>query len=150
MTKYLTNKTVLITAYLLLDLLAIGAGMGVPIFAILLGFGVGWVYPYLYTLSHPGTNPPLNQILLISFLTASFTLLIMAVIWLPTLRMLKLPEADLANFGIPLILYEPLPSFIGWIVLMVLISPFLQVLTTVFGAVLKLVWTTIRSKETLH
>ena len=73
----------------------------------------------------------------------------MAVIWLPALRLLKLPEADLANFGIPLILYEPLPSFIGWMVLMVLISPFLQVLTTVFGAVLKLAYTPNLSQETL-
>jgi hypothetical protein len=48
--------------------------------------------------------------------------------------MLFEPGRDIANFGIPMILYEPLASFIGWIVLMVLISPLLQVLTTVFGA----------------
>ena len=35
-----------------------------------------------------------------------------------------------------MILYEPLASFIGWQVLMVLISPFLQLLTTLFGSYL--------------
>ena len=30
------------------------------------------------------------------------------------------PTADLANFGIPQLLYEPLASFIGWLVLMIL------------------------------
>ena len=32
-------------AFLLLDLLAVGAGMGVPIFAIPFGFLVGWFAP---------------------------------------------------------------------------------------------------------
>jgi len=38
----------------------------------------------------------------------------------------------------PLLLFEPLTSFIGWIVLMVLISPFLQLLMTVFGSAARL------------
>ena len=48
------------------------------------------------------------------------------------------PAADLANFGIPLILYEPTASFIGWLVLMIVISPFLQFLMMLFGAQLML------------
>jgi hypothetical protein len=49
--------------------------------------------------------------------------------------------ADLANFGIPMILYEPRASFIGWLLLMIFVSPFLQFLMTLFGAHLALwVW----------
>ena len=142
MTKNITNRILLIALYLLIDLVVIGMGMGVPIFAILLGFVIGWFYPHAYMLAHPGVNPSPKAILVVSFLTASFTFVVMAVIWLPTLRMLNMPEADLTNFGIPMILYEPLPSFIGWIVLMVVISPFLQGLTTVFGALVRLTFKT--------
>jgi hypothetical protein len=37
-----------------------------------------------------------------------------------------------------MILYEPRASFIGWLVLMILISPVLQMLTTLFGSYLTL------------
>jgi hypothetical protein len=70
-------------------------------------------------------------------IASAVTFVLLAVIWLPTLRMLGDPSADLANFGIPMILYEPLASFIGWLVLMVFISPALQMLTTLFAAVLR-------------
>ena len=36
--------------------------------------------------------------------------------------------------GIPLILYDPRWSFIGWMVLMIIISPFLQLLTIIFAS----------------
>jgi hypothetical protein len=45
---------------------------------------------------------------------------------------------DYENLGIPMILYEPKISFIGWLVLMIAISPFLQLLTTVFTSYLTL------------
>ena len=40
--------------------------------------------------------------------------------------------------GHPFILYDPKISFIGWLVLMMFISPFLQLLTTIFGSYLTL------------
>jgi hypothetical protein len=65
----------------------------------------------------------------------------MTLIWGNTARMLLDPAADFANFGIPLILYEPKVSFVGWLVLMIFISPFLQLLTTLFAShVTTLVW----------
>ena len=67
----------------------------------------------------------------------------MLIIWGPISTMLLNPYADFANFGIPMILYDPKISFIGWIILMVFISPFLQLLTTVFTAQLTL-WQSIR------
>jgi hypothetical protein len=37
-----------------------------------------------------------------------------------------------------MILYDPTASFVGWLVLMIAVSPFLQLLTTVFGSHLTL------------
>ena len=71
-------------------------------------------------------------------LTSAFTLVLMAILWGRMVGMLFDPAADLANFGIPLILYKPVASFIGWLVLMIFISPFLQFLMTLFGAHLAL------------
>jgi hypothetical protein len=46
------------------------------------------------------------------------------------------PVINPGNMGLPLLLYEPKASLIGWLVLMILISPFLQFLMTVFGSFL--------------
>jgi len=75
-----------------------------------------------------------------ALLTSAFTLLLMLLIWGPKVGMLLDPAADIANFGIPLILYEPLASFVGWLVLMVLISPFLQALAAAFASSVRLAW----------
>lgn len=48
------------------------------------------------------------------------------------------PSADFSNFGHPFILYDPKISFIGWQILMMIISPFLQLLATIFGAFITL------------
>jgi len=56
------------------------------------------------------------------------------------LRRARFGDHILANFGIPLILYEPRASFIVWLILMIVISPFLQFLMTLFGAQLALLW----------
>lgn len=132
------NKRFQIVAFLVADIIATGMGMGVPIFNILLGFVVGWCYPRLVSLEVTRRSQALRNILRVAFLTSSFTFLLMAILWLPTMSILFEPGRDIANFGIPMILFEPLASFIGWLVLMVLISPFLQVLTTVFSAIVSM------------
>lgn len=43
----------------------------------------------------------------------------MSILWGRTISMLFDSNPDLKNFGIPLILYDPKISFIGWLVLMV-------------------------------
>jgi hypothetical protein len=123
-----------VVAFLALDTLAVGMGMGVPIFPILLGFPVGWLLPRFLPGSTRTWPQALRRLLLLSGLTASYTFLLMLLLWGPTVRLLFDPTADLANFGIPMILYQPRASFIGWLVLMILISPSLQLLTTLFGA----------------
>jgi hypothetical protein len=115
-------------------------GMGVPIFNILFGFLVGWFIMRWITPGEPDTGRALGKALRYAALTSGLTLLEMAILWGRAVAMLFAPVADLANFGIPMILFEPRPSFIGWLVLMILISPFLQFLMTVLGSVVTLRW----------
>lgn len=127
------NRVVLLVAGLL-NMLSIGMGMGVPFFTILLGFPLGWYFARRADLAGGGAVPAMRRVLRWSGFVMLFSVVILAVIWLPTARMLFDPAADLANFGIPMILYGPKASFIGWIVLMVLVSPLLQGLAALGAA----------------
>ncbi|MCX6030424.1 MAG: hypothetical protein NT169_14145 [Chloroflexi bacterium] len=124
--------------YAALDVICVGAGMGVPIFCILLGLPVGWAIATRLTVRPRPVRQALDRVLRWAALTAAFTCVLMTAVWSRMVGMLFDPAADLANFGIPLILYEPAASFIGWLVLMIVISPFLQFLMTLFGAHLAL------------
>jgi hypothetical protein len=139
MKSLISNKSLRIALFLFLEIISIGMGMGVPIFTILFGFIVGLVIPMVIETSAALTSRYLAKIMRAAFITSAITFLGMAIIWLPTFTWLFDPARDLANFGIPMILYSPRASFIGWIVLMVLISPFLQFLMTLFGSILWIV-----------
>jgi hypothetical protein len=132
--------------YFLLDTFLVGIGMGVPIFSILMGFPVGWYLSKRLILSERSFKDILYNILKYAIYTSLVTLGWMVVIWGPISTMLLNPHADFVNFGIPMILYDPKISFIGWIILMVFISPFLQLLTTIFTAHLTL-WRGIKIKK---
>jgi len=126
--------------FILLDLICVGMGMGVPIFCILLGFPVGWYIARYVTSTGAPVQLVFRKVLIFALITSAFTLLVMAIVWTPFATTILNPARDLAQTGIPMILYEPRASFIGWIILMILISPFLQVLTTLFSAYLTLLW----------
>jgi hypothetical protein len=123
-----------IALYLFLVLLATGAGMGVPFFNILLGLPVGWWLVMRLSAQTADPHKLMGKLLLWSAVTASASMLAMAIIWMPTFLMLFDPTADLANFGIPMVLFEPRASFIGWLGLMVVFSPFLQMLFSLLAA----------------
>ena len=132
------NPKIIVISYILIDIICTGAGMGIPIFCILFGFPLGWYIArriYLSTGFSPLTN---SRIFKYSLLAASFTFLIMIVIWGRMILMLFDPSADFENFGHPYILFEPKASFIAWAVLMIIISPFLQILTTIFSSFITL------------
>ena len=121
--------------YLLLDIFCVGMGMGVPIFCILFGFPVGWYCAKRSVLISNETVKQLKLVLYYAIITSAVTFVIMALIWCGSMvPRLQNPEGDFTNFGIPMILFKPKASFIGWLVLMVFISPFLQMLATIFGA----------------
>ena len=126
-----------IFGYIVIDLLCVGMGMGVPFFNILLGFPLGWFLVRKLVSDKVEIFETLRKIFNYSLLTSAFTFLVMAALWLPTsLTYLFDPTKDIANFGEPQLLFTPVASFFGWLVLMVLISPFLQLLTTIFAAYL--------------
>jgi hypothetical protein len=120
--------------YALVDIICAGLGMGVPFFCILLGLPVGWYIVRRLDARSLGTREMLRKILSAAALTSAFTFILMALIWLSSLLMLLDPGMNLENYGMPMILFEPLPSFIGWMALMIAISPFLQFLMTLFAA----------------
>ena len=131
-----------IITFCFLDLLAVGMGMGIPVFAILFGFVVGWFAPSILSSNASNWRQLLKICLTAAYLTSCFTFLLMMIIWGPIARMLLDPSADLANFGIPMILFDPRASFIGWILLMIVVSPILQVLATAFASSMHLAWRT--------
>jgi hypothetical protein len=125
--------------YILLDVGAAGIGMGIPFFCIMLGFPTGWFLARRYLSLHDGIQPALSKILRDAFISSGITFAVMAAIWALALPVLFGAESDIADFGIPMILFEPRLSLIGWLVLMVFISPFLQLLSIIFTAYLTLI-----------
>jgi len=137
---YRLRPRTVVVSVVLADFLFVGMGMGIPILNIAFGFIVGW---YLMRWISVGTREPgemLRSLLKYSCISAGVTFLGMAVIWGWSVKMLFDPHADIVDFGIPMILFEPRMSLIGWLALMIVISPFLQLLTTVFAGDLTFLW----------
>jgi len=128
------NKKLAFIIYIILDTVLVAIGMGVPILNIILGFPLGWYIAKRIYKSKRDLVENLGDILKYSIYTSLITFIWMIIIWVPISTMLMNPHADFIHFGIPMILYDPKISFIGWIILIVFISPFLQLLTTVFAA----------------
>jgi len=135
--KKINAKVVII--YILIDIICAGAGMGVPIFCILLGFPLGWYISNRVAASTEHHYQKYQKIYRFSFLAAIFTFLIMLIVWTSAILININSSSDIQNFGHPYILYDPETSFIGWLILMIIISPFLQLLTTIFAAFLALI-----------
>lgn len=127
-----TNLIRNISLYLILDIICVGIGMGVPIFCILLGFPLGWGIVNEFIGSEKTLKEASRQILKWSFLASFFTFLQMLVIWGRIIPEFFNSSFDYKNFGHPFILYDPKISLIGWLILMIIISPFLQLLATIF------------------
>jgi hypothetical protein len=125
-----------LVAYVVMDALCAALGMGVPVACILLGLGVGW-FGALRAEFYLGTPAlAMRRVLRYAWITSGVTFVIMLGVWGRLIRFLLNPRVDPGSMGLPLILYDPLASFIGWLVLMILIAPALQFLTTLGGAYL--------------
>jgi hypothetical protein len=122
--------------FVLLDTLCIGMGMGVPFFCILLGIPVGWFLVLYITAKTNNIRDVLWKVLIYAAITAGITMAGMLIIWIHFGTLLFMPGSDLSIVGNPLILYQPQASLIGWLALMIIVSPVLQFLTTLFGAYL--------------
>lgn len=129
----LNTKTVVVL-YILIDIICAGAGMGVPIFCILLGFPSGWYIARRANASTEELYQKYHKIFQFSLFASVFTFMVMLIVWGSAILINIDSLSDIQNFGHPYILYDPETSFIGWLFLMIIISPFLQLLTTIFGA----------------
>ena len=125
----------------LIDVFAIGLGMGVPVFAILLGFGVGWwvARSALDELPLEADVPraKLRSLTLAGVALASASFVVLLVVWGPSVPIVVDPAVDAAAWGIPLILYTSRASKIGWLLLMTVVSPALQFMAVVTGGMLR-------------
>lgn len=117
----------------LLNVFAIGLGMGVPVFAILLGFPVGWWLGRRLT-GAPFEAGQARGLLLAASALAGASFVVLAVLWGPQLPIALDPATDAASYGIPLILYTSRASLIGWFALMLIVSPVLQFMAVLTGA----------------
>jgi len=115
-----------------------GIGTGVPLLNILFGFLAGWYAARRAQALYGDRKRILQKIFIYSLFCAGVSLVIMLAIWARTIPLLFDPAADIANFGHPMILYEPRMSFIGWLVLMIIISPILQLMASIFSAFITL------------
>ena len=139
MNKFLTIRYwILILLSVLIFIVLSGIGMGVPILNILFGFVVGWYSTRRVQSLYTDQKMRLSKIFIYSLFCAGITLVIMLGIWGSTIPLLFDQSADLVNFGHPMILFDPRLSFIGWLVLMIIISPFLQLLASIFSAFITL------------
>jgi len=142
------NTKTAFAIFVIVDLVCVGMGMGVPLACILFGFFVGWYIAKRATVATTNVEDTLWKVLVQAIATSAFTFVVMSAIWGRTIPMIFNPSADFQNFGHPFILYDPKISFIGWLVLMMAISPFLQLLTTTFGSYLTLLhWVRSRSND---
>jgi hypothetical protein len=140
MKKLITLSTkIVVILYLLIDIICVGAGMGLPIFCILFGFPLGWYITKRVSASSEQHSQKYYKIFKFSLYAAIFTFILMLVVWGRTIPMLFDPSSDFQNFGHPFILYDPKISFIGWVILMIIISPFLQLITTIFAVFITLI-----------
>lgn len=124
--------------FVILDIVCMGLGMGVPIINILFGFLVGWYLVKRLSLKKHEMKDILHRLLIDSCITACVTFVGMMLIWGWSVTLLRDSDTEIVNFGTPLILYSPRASLIGWLILMIVISPVLQFLTTVFAGNLTL------------
>lgn len=127
----------LLGGLVLLDAVTAALGMGVPFFTILLGFPAGW-FLAVRARGQGQDDRVLAQVFLWAVAVSFATLVFMLLVWGRTFPMLSASDEELAQFGVPLILYEPRASFVAWLVLMIVVSPVAQLLTTVFAAFLTL------------
>ena len=133
------NTKAAVVLYLIVDLLCVGMGMGVPVFCIVFGFAAGWYLARRAVADGGVTRTILRRVLMDAILASAVTFVLMAAVWGPVVPMAFDSGYDFEHFGVPMILFDPRASFVAWLILMILVSPFLQMLTVVFAGTVTMV-----------
>jgi len=127
-----------VAAYVAADVVCVMLGMGVPIFCILLGVPVGWYAAEQGIARGVSEGRVLTAAARAGVATAAVTLFLMVLVWGRSAALLFAPGVDLTGVGIPPILYDARASFVGWIALMIVVAPAVQVAMALYGAHLTL------------
>lgn len=144
---YTIRYWILIIISILIITIFTGIGMGVPLLNIIFGFVAGWYATKRACALYGDLKERLSKIFIYCLFCSGITLILMLGIWGSQIPMLFDSLTDFENYGHPMILYKPKPSFIGWLVLMIIISPFLQLLSSIFAAFLTLKVGSTKPKE---
>lgn len=120
------------------DVACVVLGLGVPVFCILLGIPVGWFVVETAAARRLTDREIRSEVLLGGVVTAFLTSVMMALVWGSSAAVLVDGQADPGSLGLPLLFADAKASIIGWLVLMIVVSPGLQLLMTHFGAHLTL------------
>lgn len=126
----------------LLDVFSIGLGMGVPVLAIPFGLGVGWWFVGRPVPASVVEDDPVRirtrGLVTAAAALAAVSLVVLLVVWGMSIGIAFDPDMTASEWGIPLILYTSQASKIGWLLLMLVVSPALQFMAVVTGGVLRL------------
>lgn len=122
-----------VIAVAITDVFLIGVGMGVPLFAILFGFPVGWRIARRSRMTGLRCEET-RKVVGWAAALAGVTCVMMLVVWGVSIPTAFAPSVDADKLGIPLILYTPRASIIAWLLLMIVVSPILQYMATVTAA----------------
>ncbi len=111
------------------------AGMGVPVFCILLGVPVGVIGARRAEYFLREIRAAMQRVVRYALLSSGITMVAMVVVWG---RLIPACFGDVgpACYGIPLILFDPKASLVGWLVLMIIIAPLIQFVVTLASAFL--------------
>ena len=74
------NTRIAFAVFVIVDLVCVGMGMGVPIFCILFGFFVGWYIAKRTTTTTANVKDVLWRILVQAIVTSAFTFVLMSAI----------------------------------------------------------------------
>jgi hypothetical protein len=127
-----------LVVYVAADVICVMLGMGVPIFCILLGVPVGWYVAERGIERGVPEGRVRTSAVRSGVATAAVTLFIMVLVWGRSVALFFAPGVDLAGVSIPPILYDVRASFVGWMALVIVVAPAVQVAMTLFGAHLTL------------
>ena len=128
-------------AYIIFDVILVYIGVGTPFLCVLAGFILGW-----YTPAAGGSTLPqqLRSGLKLAIAASFVTFVIMFANWTPAIIKAMDPAFDYAQASVPQFLSNPTASYIGWMMLMIVISPILQTLTMVFTSTVRVAFLPIK------
>jgi len=123
-------------AYVLLDFLMLAAGMGVPVFCVLLGVAVGWFGARRAEYFLPEPGPAMRRVVRYAMVCAGTTAALLLGLWAPLVPRLLSPDVDLYAMGLPSLPGEPRLSAVLLLALLIVVTPLLQFLAVLGGAYL--------------